>query len=411
MTAILHTRSGAHDLVLRCASDFLARLRGWMLSAPPCHDQGLLITRCAGVHSAFMRYAIDVVYLDAAGTVVRCRPRLEPWRASMGGARARHTLELGVGGIARLAIEPGDKLDHPYFQHAATPVPSGPHTRQRGSAMMEFTVVGPLTTLFGLALLQYGMLFFAKNQINHAAFMAARAGSTGNASLEAVRLAYARALVPMYGGGQTSAELAAAYAKASADIATNLRIEILNPTKESFDDWNSPELQKRLGSGAKRVIPNSNQAFRTEGAGAASGQTIQDANLLKLRITQGYAPKVPIIASIYKTYLKWQDSRNDAFHTAMVDDGRIPVVTSVTLHMQSDAVEGDAISSPGKGNEGKPVDPGDPPYAGGAEPTCATIACHESPPAPTDPPVTSPPTPSDPGTPCTGSDCPACSGA
>jgi Flp pilus assembly protein TadG len=43
---------------------------------------------------------------------------------------------------------------------------------QRGSAMIEFAVVAPIITLLGLALLQYAMLFFAKNQINHAGFMA-----------------------------------------------------------------------------------------------------------------------------------------------------------------------------------------------------------------------------------------------
>lgn len=32
---------------------------------------------------------------------------------------------------------------------------------------------------------------------------------------------------------------------------------------------------------------------------AASGQRIQDANLIKLRITHGYEPKIPLIRTIY----------------------------------------------------------------------------------------------------------------
>ena len=90
---------------------------------------------------------------------------------------------------------------------------TGPR-RQRGSAMVEFVVVGPIITLLGMAVLQYGMLFFAKNQINHAAFMAARAGSMGNANLNLAKDAYIRALIPLYGGGTNTAELARAACRA-----------------------------------------------------------------------------------------------------------------------------------------------------------------------------------------------------
>lgn len=157
--------------------------------------------------------------------------------------------------------------------------------RQHGSAMIEFAVVGPVLTLLGLALLQYGLLFFAKNGFNHAAFMAARAGAVGNASLSSVQQAYVRALVPLYGGGRNSAELAEAYARAQADVNGHLRIELLNPTPESFDDWNDPALQRTLGQG-RRVIPNGNQAFKNpDDIRNRSGQNIHDANLIKLRFT------------------------------------------------------------------------------------------------------------------------------
>lgn len=255
--------------------------------------------------------------------------------------------------------------------------------RQRGSAMIEFTVIGPVITLLGLAMLQYGMLFFAKNQINHASFMAARAGSTGNANLGAVQTAYASALVPLYGGGQTTSELATSLAKAKADIGANTQIELISPTQESFNDWNDPALQAALGT-TKRVIPNSNQAFKDQAIGATSGQTIQDANIIKLRITQGYAPKVPVVASIYKAYLQWLDTGTDAFHSQLVDAGRIPIVTNVTLHMQSDAIEGNPISSPGMGNGGNPTDPGDPPVVTTDPPNCGNMSCTGSNP-PTDP--------------------------
>ena len=250
------------------------------------------------------------------------------------------------------------------------------HKRQRGSAMIEFAVVGPVIMLMGLAILQYSLLFFAKNQINYATFMAARAGSMTGASQSEIQQAYIKALIPLYGGGQNSTELAAAYAKANTDVAGHTRIELLNPTKESFDDWNDPRLQNTIGNG-KRVIPNGGQAYKDPNAiGAASGQSIQDANLTKLRITHGYEPKIPLIRLVYIKYLQWLDPHTDAFNTALINAGRIPVVSHVTLQMQSDTIEpGNPVSLPGPGNNGKPSDPGDPPVVNTAPPDCLTIGC------------------------------------
>jgi len=386
---LLHTRSGVHRLDLRLANHFLARLRGLMLARPLHPMQGLLITRCPSVHCAFMRYPIDVVYLDSAGIVTRCVPMLRPWHASVGAAgrdadgqrhrTPRHALELSAGAIERLAIAPGDRLQHPLLDATVAgqgPVARGATSSQRGSTMIEFTLVGPLIMLLGLAMLQYGMLFFAKNQINYAAFMAARAGATDHASLAAVQEAYVHALVPLYGGGQSPQQLAEALARATADVGDNLRIELLNPTKESFDDWNDTALQTALHTNGKRVIPNANLAFKDQTVRAASGQTIQDANLIKLRITQGYQPKVPVVANLYKVYLKWLDTDTDAFHTKLVNDGRIPVVTHVTLHMQSDAIEPDSpVSTPGPGNNGTAVNSGDPATTTKTPPDCTTTTC------------------------------------
>lgn len=267
--------------------------------------------------------------------------------------------------------------------HSAARFPK--RARQRGATMTEFVVVGPVLTLLGLAVLQYGLLFFAKNQVNHATFMAARAGATANADLGVARRQFARAMIPLYGGGSDAAELARAYAKGSADIATNTRIELLNPTRESFDDWNDAELQNRVGNG-RRVIPNHGLAFRSPDAiGARSGQNIQDANLIKIRVTYGYEPKVPLIRLIYARYLKWLDPGDDAFHTYLVHRDRIPVVSHATLQMHSDAIEpAEPVSVPGAGNGGKPAGPGQIPGSPLVPPDCLTIGCTVTnlPPAP-----------------------------
>ncbi len=365
----LQTQSGCHGIRMRTARRFWERFRGLMLAPELPFDGGLLLTRCTSVHTMFMRFSIDLVYLDSQGVVTRCVPRVKPWRGSVAGpGPARHVLELAPGAIARFGIAPGDRLRHPLL--GAAPQPAGarpvrrrlpPPAAKRGIAVVEFVIAAPILTVLGLSITQYSLLFFAKSQVNHAGFMAARAGSVANAKLDRIQDAYAQALVPMYGGGQDATELATSLARAKADLVGNVQVTMLNPTKESFADFNDPDLQAKLKTQGKKVIPNSNLAFRNK-MGATSGQTLQDANLIKLRIVQGVKPLVPIVGSIYTAFLKWTDDGKDGFRTKLILDGRVPVVSHVTLQMQSDAIEPDnPVSIPGPGNNGNPVDPGPPP--------------------------------------------------
>ncbi|WP_373800561.1 TadE/TadG family type IV pilus assembly protein [Delftia acidovorans] len=247
--------------------------------------------------------------------------------------------------------------------------------RQRGSAMVEFTVVGPIITLLGLALLQYGLVFFNKNQINHASFMAARAGTMAHARMDDIREAYLRAMVPLYGGGSNSDELADAKTKAKADLEGHLRIDLINPTRESFDDWSAPHLSRNTA-----CEPFQTPAWRTgtkKDIGSKSAQSVQDANLLKIRVTHGYELKIPLVRGIYQHYLRWLDDGSDPFHTELIQHGRLPIVAQATLHMQSDAMESDAtVSIPDKGDKGNPQDPGQPDTSEpGEPPDCETVGC------------------------------------
>jgi outer membrane protein OmpA-like peptidoglycan-associated protein len=189
-----------------------------------------------------------------------------------------------------------------------------------------------------------------------------------------VQTAYARALIPLYGGGTSSAELSESLAKATADLAGNVKIELLNPTKESFDDWNDAALQAKYG---KRAIPNSGLSYKDPAQiKTNSGQNIHDANLIKLKITQGYELKVPLASTMLQFMMKWGDTEKDDFTTSLYDKRRIPIVTNVTLEMQSDPVEPDnPVSTPGLGNSGKPTDPGFTEDPAKDPPICATIGC------------------------------------
>jgi uncharacterized membrane protein (UPF0127 family) len=71
--------------------------------------EGLLIRPTSGVHTAFMRFPIDVVFLDRELRVLAVRPDVRPWHAAA--RRGAHAaLELPAGEAARQDLEEGDEL-------------------------------------------------------------------------------------------------------------------------------------------------------------------------------------------------------------------------------------------------------------------------------------------------------------
>jgi len=62
------------------------------------------------MHMFFMRFAIDIVFLDSNGTVIRISHALKPWRVSAVVFGARRALELEVGAAIRSDTRVGDSI-------------------------------------------------------------------------------------------------------------------------------------------------------------------------------------------------------------------------------------------------------------------------------------------------------------
>jgi uncharacterized membrane protein (UPF0127 family) len=72
-------------------------------------DEGILLKPASSVHMAFMRFAIDAVFLDRELRVVKISADLKPWR--MAGARgSKSVLEIAAGEAARRGLTVGDRL-------------------------------------------------------------------------------------------------------------------------------------------------------------------------------------------------------------------------------------------------------------------------------------------------------------
>lgn len=96
----------------RCvlADSALRRMRGLLGRKSIDSGEGILLRPAPAIHTWFMRFDIDAVFLDRDLNVLGVRRELPPWRmARQGGARA--VLELPAGEAARRGVRPGDRLE------------------------------------------------------------------------------------------------------------------------------------------------------------------------------------------------------------------------------------------------------------------------------------------------------------
>ncbi len=98
---------------LAVAHTHWSRLRGLLGTSPDDFRNGcgLWIRPCRGVHTLAMRFPIDVVYLDRAGTVVHIEHNLQPWRFSPVRMQAASVLELPSHTVASTETAVGDTIE------------------------------------------------------------------------------------------------------------------------------------------------------------------------------------------------------------------------------------------------------------------------------------------------------------
>ncbi len=117
------SRSPRHEVVVvrgdggrivceRCevADTFLGRARGLLGRSELASGAGLLVRPTFSIHTFFMRFPIDAVFIDRSGSVVDVVRRLKPWRAATR-LRARAVLELPAGEADRVTLQIGERLE------------------------------------------------------------------------------------------------------------------------------------------------------------------------------------------------------------------------------------------------------------------------------------------------------------
>jgi hypothetical protein len=250
---------------------------------------------------------------------------------------------------------------------------------------VEWLAALPVLLLLGLGVIQFALVYQARHALDYALWQAARAGSVAHADRDAIVAGLATGMTPWLSGADNAVGLLVAEAASIAHVEAGLtegwlQLQQRSPLAESFTDWSVPALDP-LGEPIAGMIeiPNDNLDSRRvrmepasgvaglrgdEPVGAASEQTLADANLLRLEMVYGVRLVVPIVGRLLVATLSaWDGCSADvarrlgtvrlepvavradaaaahcAFYAAADagSAGRIPLRLSATVRMMSTA--------------------------------------------------------------------------
>jgi uncharacterized membrane protein (UPF0127 family) len=71
---------------------------------------GILLAKSASIHSFFMRFRFDAIFIDRDNRVTRVVPAMRQWRVAFGGRGAKDVIELPAGVAEHTGTQPGDTL-------------------------------------------------------------------------------------------------------------------------------------------------------------------------------------------------------------------------------------------------------------------------------------------------------------
>lgn len=93
------------------ADSFWGRLRGLLGKKKLDCGEGMLLKPCRQIHTWFMSFPIDVLFLDEKGRIVDLLPTLAPWRISPFVKGCHQVLELPAGTIEKFSLKKGERVE------------------------------------------------------------------------------------------------------------------------------------------------------------------------------------------------------------------------------------------------------------------------------------------------------------
>lgn len=98
----------SHKMVT--ATNTFSRMLGLMFSEKLPDCDGFLISPCNSIHTFFMRYSLDVLFLDKNFKIVKVIYDLTPWKMTWIYFKSRHVLEMKAGTMKK-GLNAGETLE------------------------------------------------------------------------------------------------------------------------------------------------------------------------------------------------------------------------------------------------------------------------------------------------------------
>lgn len=71
----------------------------------------MLFPNCHAIHTFFMRFPVDILFLDRKNRIIKSIQGVRPWQVVSGGRRTKSVLELPAGHIRREGLGIGDRIE------------------------------------------------------------------------------------------------------------------------------------------------------------------------------------------------------------------------------------------------------------------------------------------------------------
>jgi hypothetical protein len=222
-----------------------------------------------------------------------------------------------------------------------------------GQAMVETTIIMSTTLLILFALIHFGFVYNAKTVLNYATYEAARAGSLNYGSPQAMKYALARGLAALEttdGGISDFANYQDSHSAAISliDAGKYVCMQRISPDTRS-QHWMPDSSSGSIPNGAlnySQSIPNDHLIYRS--AIKKGGVSIQDANLLKIRVTYCHKIITPVIGrTIQRLMLQrfadtdpdpiddWVIPTRGEFTKFCLENERLPIEAQAVIRMQT----------------------------------------------------------------------------
>jgi hypothetical protein len=249
--------------------------------------------------------------------------------------------------------------------------------------MVETLISLPMFVLLIFIIAELALMYQAKSVLDMAALAAARSGAIHHGDAGEMENAASLALTPLYVKDASTSGVIEGAVKAKIDTSlphmvgststtqlpflptfngapamaprAGLTVDILSPTRQMVEDFGV--MRNYLGGSdsetRERVIPNDNLSYRD--TKQIHGVNVQDANLLKIRVTYLYELKMPLTRYFFTPFMN-ANLTGTLFggeaEGVRTDLGwRVPLISYATVRMQSDfkAASLDGSSSGGSG--------------------------------------------------------------